>query len=208
MQTLHVNGYDMAYLDVGQGAGNQPAAGLRARLAVRFPDLVVGTRTADAQSSRDRAFVAAFLPRALGRRRRHLFDRPACRRRDRFHREARYRTGRPDGPFPRRTHLLSRRAAAAGFVAQADPGRARRRARRHARSRLQARPLAAGRADRGIRRGDHQGRYRRRPADLPGCAGRSRRLEAAAGDAEAAFARQCHDADRADARPAPAVLQG
>ena len=93
------------------------------------------------------------------------------------------RPGRPDGPFPRRTHLLSRRAAAAGSVAQADPGRAWRRARRHARSRLQARPLAAGRANRGFRRGDRQGRYRWRPADFHGCAGRSRRLEAAAGDA-------------------------
>ena len=40
MQTLRVNGYDMAYLDVGQSAG-KPAAGLRAWLAVRFPDLVV-----------------------------------------------------------------------------------------------------------------------------------------------------------------------
>ena len=45
MQTLHVNGYDMAYLEVGQAP--QAAAGLRARLAVRFPDLVGGARAAD-----------------------------------------------------------------------------------------------------------------------------------------------------------------
>ena len=37
---------------------------------------------------------------------------------------------------------------------------------------FQARPLAARGADRGFRRGDRQGRYRRRPADLHGRAGR------------------------------------
>ncbi len=51
------------------------------------------------------------------------------------------------------------------------------------------------------------GRYRRRAADFHGRAGRSRRLEAAAGDAEAIAARQRHHADRPDPRPAPAVLQ-
>ena len=45
-------------------------------------------------------------------------------------------------------------------------------------------------------------------ADFHGCAGRPRRLEAPAGDAEAAAARQRHHADRPDPRPAPAVLQG
>ena len=35
MQTINVNGYDMAYLEVGQGL----AAGLRARHARRFPYL-------------------------------------------------------------------------------------------------------------------------------------------------------------------------
>ena len=50
MQTLRVNGYDMAYLEVGEG-NNRPAAGLRARLAVRFPDLVVGAGSADAKST-------------------------------------------------------------------------------------------------------------------------------------------------------------
>ena len=40
-------------------------------------------------------------------------------------------------------------------------------------------------------------------ADFHGRAGRPRRLEAAAGDAEAAFARQRHHADRADAGQRP-----
>ena len=39
-----------------------PAAGLRARLAVRFPDLVVGAGSADAQASRDRARLRHFFP--------------------------------------------------------------------------------------------------------------------------------------------------
>ena len=39
MQTLSVNGYDMAYLDVGQRYRQQPAAGLRAWHAGRFPHL-------------------------------------------------------------------------------------------------------------------------------------------------------------------------
>src|ERR1700722_11838133 len=53
----------------GPGNGSAPAAGLRARLALRLPHLVVGAGTAQHKTSRDRGVVAAFLPRSLGRRR-------------------------------------------------------------------------------------------------------------------------------------------
>ena len=168
-----------------------PAAGVRARLAVRFPHLVVGARSLDAKASGDRGQSAALFSRALGRHRRHLLDRAARRRHDRLYREARRRAGRPDGAFPRRTHLVSRRAAAARSVAQADPGRARRRARPHARSGRQARgALPARGAVRGVGRKDRGRRRRRRAGIFHGHARGPGRLGAAAGDAEATAARQ------------------
>src|SRR5437868_13584698 len=68
----------------------RPAAGVRARLAVRLPHLVGGARPPDAKASADRGVPAALFSRALGRRRRHLFDRAARRRRDRLYRKAGY----------------------------------------------------------------------------------------------------------------------
>ena len=95
----------MAYLEVGQRRYGPPLVCVHGSLCdFRIWSSVLGPLTKKAP--RDRAVAAAFLSRPLGRRRRHLFDRPACRRRDRLHREARHRTGRPDGPFPRRTHLF------------------------------------------------------------------------------------------------------
>ena len=54
MQTLHVNGYDMAYLDVGKASATARRWSA-SRLAERLPDLVAGARSAHAQASRDRA---------------------------------------------------------------------------------------------------------------------------------------------------------
>ena len=62
MQTISVNGYDMAYLEVGNG----PAAGLRARHARRFPHLVCGAGTAVEKASRHRGQPAALLSRSIG----------------------------------------------------------------------------------------------------------------------------------------------
>jgi hypothetical protein len=62
----------------------------------------------DFTTSRDRGQSAAFLPRSLGWRRRHLFDRATCRRLDRLHRADRSESGRPDGAFARRPRLVSR----------------------------------------------------------------------------------------------------
>ena len=105
MQTLHVNGYDMAYLDVGQ-ARAPPLVCVHGSLNdFRIWGCVLGPLTT--QHRADLRQPAAFLPRAVGRQRRHLFDRAACRRPDRLHRKARYGPGRPDGPFPRRAHLAS-----------------------------------------------------------------------------------------------------
>ena len=132
MQTIRVNGYDMAYLEV---VGHGPSAGLRARHARRFPHLVCGARAAVEKASRDRGQLAALLSRTLGRRRQRLPDGAARRRRDRLHRADQSEAGRPDGPFARRAYRLPRRAAAARPVAQGGPGRARRRSRRFARSR-------------------------------------------------------------------------
>src|SRR5229473_2256993 len=56
-----------------------PSAGVRTRLALRFPHLVGGARAADAKTSGDRGQLAALFSRTLGRRRRYLFDRAACR---------------------------------------------------------------------------------------------------------------------------------
>ena len=134
MQTIKVNGYDMAYLEVG----SRPSAGLRARHARRFPHLVCRARAAVEEAPGDRGQPPPLLSRALEWRRRRLPHGAACRRRDRLHRAARSEAGRSDGPFARRAHFLPRRAAAARPVAQGDPGRARRRSRRHARSRRRA----------------------------------------------------------------------
>ena len=186
-----------------------PAAGLRARLAVRLSHLVwrcSGRCRSSIGSSR--SVLAALFSRALGRRQRHLFDRAACRRRDRLHRETGCRAGGSDGAFPRRAYLVSRRAAAARSVAQADPGRARRRTRCHARSRLRSpgprrsqRRIAA--AAEKIAAGDVEGGL----DVLLRCDRRPRRLGAAAGDAEAATARQRLHPDRAGPRQTAAVLE-
>jgi hypothetical protein len=184
------------------------AAGVRAWLAVRLPHLVVRARAADKTASRDRGVPAALLSRALGRCRRHLFDRAACRRHDRVYRGARCRAGRPNGTFPRRAHLVPGRAAAAGSAAQADPGRARRRARCHARSGLQARPLPARGEVRGIG-GENRGRRCRwRIGVLHGCAGRPRRLESPPRHAQAVAARQRDDPHRAGQRQPSAIFKG
>ena len=195
MQTLPVNGYDMAYLEVGDSG--PPLVCVHGSLCdFRIWSSVLGPL------SRKHRVIAPSL--------RHFFPEHWDGVGDTYSIAQHvddvigFIEKLDAGPVDLMGHsrgghiCVSRRAAAAGFAAQADPGRARRRTRRHARSRLQARPLAAGGADRGLRRGDRQGRHRRRAADLHGCAGRSRRLEAPAGDAEATAARQRHHADRPD----------
>src|ERR1700733_5738190 len=46
---------------------SRPAAGLRARLALRLPRLVGGARAADKEASRHCGILATLLSRALGR---------------------------------------------------------------------------------------------------------------------------------------------
>ena len=190
MQTLPVNGYDMAYLEVRP----RTAAGLRARLAVRFPHLVLRARPAIAETSRDRGVLAALFPRALGRRQRHLFDRAA--REDVIGFIEQLNAGPVDlmghsrgghisfRVAQRRPDLLRRLILAepggeldATLDPAATPGP----------SPLAARVAAAAEPDRGRRcrgRANVVLRRDRRP----------RRLDAAAGDAEAAVTRQCDHA--------------
>ena len=189
MQSLHVNGYDMPYLDVGEDRSRPPLVCVHGSLNdFRVWGCVLGPLT-----QRHRVIacqLAALLPGRMGWRRRHLFDRPACPRRHRLHREARRRPGRSDGPFPRRAHLLPRGTGAPRSAPAADPGRTRRRARCEPRSRLCRRPLAAAGAVHGLGREDRGRRCRRRPRRLRRHAGGRRHLAAAAGDGEAESARQ------------------
>src|ERR1700747_851028 len=53
-----------------------PPPGLRARLALRFPQLVGRAGTAEREAPRRRREPAAFLSRTLGRQGRNLFARP------------------------------------------------------------------------------------------------------------------------------------
>ena len=75
MQTLPVNGFDMAYLDVGVGP---PLVCIHGSLC----DFRIWSAVLGPLSARHRVIAPSlwhFFSRALGRRRRHLFDRAACR---------------------------------------------------------------------------------------------------------------------------------
>src|SRR3954447_10467792 len=109
MQTTRVNGYDMAYLEIGQG----PPLVCIPRDARRLPHLVGGTRTAVKNASRDLGEPAAFFSRTLGRARRRLPDGASRCRRDRVYRETGYGAGGPDGAFPGRAHFVQGCRAAA-----------------------------------------------------------------------------------------------
>jgi pimeloyl-ACP methyl ester carboxylesterase len=113
MQTMNVNGYDMAYLDLGQSAGNgPPLVCVHGSLCdFRIWSSVLGPLT------RKHRVIAPSL--------RHFFPDHWDGVGDTYstaqhvddviglYREARYQAGRPDGPFPRREYLLSRRSKAA-----------------------------------------------------------------------------------------------
>ena len=84
-----VNGHDMAFIALGEGAPLVCVHGsLCAWFAVRLPRMVVRAGAIVAAAPRDRAQPAALLPRALGRRRLGLHHRAACGGCDRLHRGA------------------------------------------------------------------------------------------------------------------------
>ena len=99
------------------------------------------------------------------------------------------------------------RAAAARPVAQADPGRARRRSRCLAGSGGEARPLAIHRRVHRCGRENSGRRYRRRDEILLRHGRGRRRMGAAARGAEAATARQCLYPGRSGPRQAAALFQ-
>ena len=195
MQTLHVNGYDMAYLEVGRGpplvcvhgtlgdfrtwsAVLGPLSKTRRVISVSlrhfFPEHWDGIGN-DYLMAQHVADVIAFIEK--------LDTRPVDL------------MGHSRGG-----HIAFRVAAAAArTVAQADPGRTRRRARCH---RSIRQPFPAPRhARRGSPRRSRRSaarRYRRRADDLLRYDRRRRRVGAAAGRAEAAAARQCLHPDRPD----------
>ena len=103
-------------------AGRGHAAGLRAWHAVRLPRVVVRAGAIVAATPRGRAQPAAFLSRALGRRRFGLHYGAARGRRDRLHRGAGRGQCRSDGAFARRAHRVPRGAATAGPAAPAGTG--------------------------------------------------------------------------------------
>ena len=89
MQTLSVNGYDIAYLDVGRGADNSPPLVLVHGTLGDFRTWNAVLGPAVEEAPRDCAEPAALLSGALGRGRQRLPDGAARRRRDRLHRKAR-----------------------------------------------------------------------------------------------------------------------
>ena len=129
MQTLHVNGYDMAYLEVGRSTDQSPPL---VCIHGTLGDFRTWSAVSGPLSKQHRVISVSlrhFFPEHWDGDRRRLPDGAACRRYDRVYREARSRAGRPDGAFARRPHCVPHRRAAAGFVAPADPGRTRRRTR-------------------------------------------------------------------------------
>ena len=74
MQTLTVNGYDIAYLDVGRGADNSPPLVLVHGTLGDFRTWNAVLGPAVEKASRDCAEPAAVLSGALGRRRQRLSD--------------------------------------------------------------------------------------------------------------------------------------
>src|SRR5665213_204348 len=182
------------------------AAGLRAWYAGRFSHLVGGTWTALEKASRDRGVAAAVFSRALGRRRRRLSDRSACRRPDRLHRAPGCEAGGPDGTFPRRPYRVPGGAATARFVAPAGAGRARRRTGFLARPRRNARLVIPRHEDRRVGRQGRGRRYRWRAEDFLRCDRGRRRMGAAARGAEAAAARQRLYPDRPGRRKSSAPV--
>ena len=131
MQTLRVNGYDMAYLEIGAGP---PLVCVHGTLGdFRTWSAVLGPL------SKQHRVIAVSLRRFFPEHwdgvgddyqmAQHVADVIA------FIEQLERRTGRPDRPFPRRAYWLSRRRAAAGPAAQAGARRARRRPRCFARAR-------------------------------------------------------------------------
>ncbi len=130
MQTLRVNGYDMAYLEVGNGP---PLVCVHGTLGdFRTWSAVIGPL-----SKKYRVISVSlrhFFPEhwdGVGDdylMAQHVADVIG------FIEQLDAEAGGSDGAFARRAHLVPRRAAAARAVAQAGAGRAGRRARCHARS--------------------------------------------------------------------------
>ena len=107
---------------------------MRARIAVRLPDLVGGARALTEHHRVIAVSLRHFFPEhwdGVGDTysiAQHVDDMIA------FIERLDAGAGGPDGAFPWRAYLVPCRAAAARFIAQADPGRTRRRTRCHARS--------------------------------------------------------------------------
>ena len=109
MQTINVNGYDMAYLDVGEGPTLVCVHG--SLCDFRIWSSVLGPLT------RNHRVIAPSLRHFFPDHwdgvgdtysiAQHVDDVIA------FIEKTGYQTGRPDGPFPRRAYLLSRGAAPA-----------------------------------------------------------------------------------------------
>jgi len=109
MQTLHVNGYDMAYLEVGEGP---PLVCVHGSLCdFRIWSAVLGPL------SKQHRVIAVSLRHFFPDRWDGIGDTYSIaqprQRRHRLRREAGHKAGRSDGPFPWRTYRVSRRAAPA-----------------------------------------------------------------------------------------------
>jgi esterase len=129
MQTLSVNRYDMAYLDVGRATANSPPLVL---VHSTLGDFRTWNAVLGPLSKRHLVIALSlrrFFPEHWDRHRQRLSGGAAHRRRHRLYRKAECRAGRPGGAFPRRPYRVSGGAGAARSAAQGRSGRTGRRSR-------------------------------------------------------------------------------